>query len=85
LSFGHNERGPINEIDEGGHSPSVNILSSEKYTDEQFSDNPAFQNSGNLVDKLLTRAYNSTLVHMGEKACMRMCLKELAVTMDGLN
>jgi hypothetical protein len=60
-------------------------MSSEKYTDEQFSDNPDFKNSGNLVDKLLTRAYNNTLSHMGEKACMRLCLKELAVTMDDLN
>jgi len=65
-------------------SPSVNILSSEKYTDGPFSDHD-FRNSGNLVDKLLTKAYNSSLANMGEKACMRMCLKELAVTMDSLN
>ena len=38
-----------------------------------------------MVDKLLTKVYNQGLVHMGEKASMRMTLKEVSSSLDVLN
>jgi hypothetical protein len=34
---------------------------------------------------LLTRVYNQALAQMGEKACMRMAMKEMALILDDLN
>lgn len=41
--------------------------------------------SQDLVDRMLNKVYNQSLVQMGEKACMRVALKELAVLLDELN
>ena len=38
-----------------------------------------------MVDRLLTKVYNQGLTHMGEKACMRLTLKEISSTLDILN
>jgi hypothetical protein len=34
---------------------------------------------------LLTRVYNQALAQMGEKACMRMAMKEMVVILEDLN
>jgi hypothetical protein len=41
--------------------------------------------SHDLVERMLNKVYNQGLVQMGEKACMRVALKELATLLDELN
>lgn len=38
-----------------------------------------------LVERLLNKSYNLSLVQMGEKACMRLALKEISSTFEILN
>jgi hypothetical protein len=38
-----------------------------------------------MVERALTRNFNQALAHMGEKACMRLALKEVSSSLDTLN
>lgn len=37
------------------------------------------------TNKILTKVYNQALAQMGEKACMRLLLKEMVLNLDDMN